>query len=1372
MFGFVQVVFEDDLFEEVVLTEDLMAAARRKAAKAKAEAKAKAAAAKAQARRKAAKARKAAKPLNQGKAAELATALTKRGVKTTVAKAPKAKAAANSQGRKARKRRKVQAPKGLARAAKLRSRMSRKAKAAAQVLAFVPAWARLVRVQTRAVGATGNQKGGPKMGKKPLDAKALEAKQAALHEQLAVIKHVAGLGLPTMLAARVTTPAAAATLTTSLKVAADNPLEMFAKAAETPQKQVAVPAGNRSLSLLAYAYGLKPSADEDTQIPTGFATPQLDQLGAEQSAFLLRVAGADQLGEHTWKFGAFTFDLVANEVNGNPVRQMLLLSPDGQEIYRCAEEQALAWLILGAFSGVAEGFGKSAEKVLKGYIRVMYAKVWEDGGYGYKDPANQVYAATKTPLFQLGWGLAGYTVKALEQDSAEQFALAAAKADTGAHGQGKFLVDLRQRVLGIKVSGTTRLVHVASVATAKWFKRLTLGLALQVPLLNHDTGHFRTAGGGEHHGRFTQVLYLEDGLNFPYLGNGVSMLSRKAMASHFKALTPVGHEVPWAGVHTPELPEPGRKVRKGDVLVEGPVPVVATTSGVVLEASAKPGDGSTTITVVVGNLDRTGQIKARSETLKASFAYPRWTGIDYAGFAEANNIPVPQLAAGDVAILSGLKPGDKVHIVANQDVNKATGKGNAQGLMSLVANTYGVPVAYDPEADAEGCYDEMKQLFLADAAREVVLAYAVLPEIADAIGAADRDDCKVIPHGDVTVVIQTCRAYLATELVKVESLSVRESRTTGHTPAQVALAANALGLTHGANMIIAGGESLVDDLVKVHETAFPVFDKGHFDSLVEQGHSREVAIQLSFRLGGQLLQDAGVGVVDVHNLDEARRDAMLRRSAAPLELPKRTAYVDVVNGKCVVIDPAVLKAFGSGDQENSLKVLFADLCFNASHGNAKLVSQLLRQMSGLLRKLATGAKVNKRAAKGCKTLHAKTSSGNVPQGWVAIGYRSNIARDLCRLFGVTEVDELWGEIVYCFRNPQVFPVPLRVYFPDAPELTLRTYKDLVPGAGNVDMFLRPCPSLEPDRFFLSPSDTAADNGDHDGDGRNLIAVTDAEAWAEALAWKSEAFRKEVLKTYMAEVKDPVIEAYRQDPSKRSWAKVGVIPYDKFTELSRQSIVNQTLDIGMAYDIAHMYLCAIGDFSPTWERALRAVSLFWGQYEEQLAGLDLTYRTLYGLLQNKAEFTDEDGKLDVAAWQKAVYDANAALNHTESDSTTLVAVHYMVKSAAATNRGKGEVVVKGLALAKALTGQLLRDIAKGSYDAKGKLLPSIKAAAETLDTEVADGKTLRQLIADNADTGSIGSKVLVRYLERIYPLVCQTYSHVARAEEASDDEGEE
>lgn len=1311
------------------------------------------------ARRAAARARKGTWA---GRKVALAYALRKRGVKVVVAKAAKAEAKA-PKAKANRKGRKPAAPKGLRRAVKLAGRQRRVIKTQTQTQ-VLRGTRRLAFRCAYSVGAAGAAKGGSKM-----DQAELARKQALFAQYQNLFKEVEALGLSNLHKGMVLTPTAAACLVTSLMVAEENPLVAYKAAAETEAKVSPVPATNRSLALLNFAYGLKPNADEGAVIPAGFATPHQNELGDNQSEFLLRMAGAlPGKNPGVWHYAGFTFDLCQRTLNGYSVRQLLLLSLDGEDLIVAGEEEAMGWLILGAFSGVAEGLGKSPEKVLKGYIRVMYAKVWENGGYGYKDPATLAFLGTKTPIFQLGWGVAGYTVKPLDQTASESYGLAAAKQRLGSHGQGKFLVNLELEVLGIKVSTDATgapVVYMASTAAAKWFKRLTLGLPLQLPMLQPDVGFFRTKGGDEHHGRYVETLFLEDGLNFPYLGNGVSMLTRKGMACLMGALTPVGHTVEWAGSHTPELPSPNQRVRKGDVLVNGPVPLVSDTYGIVLSATAEPGDGTTVVTVVVGNLDRTGQVKGRSETLKASVAYPAWTNVDWKSFCETHKLNA-QRVRGDVAILDGLKVGDVVHALASQDVNKATGKGNAQGQLSLAANTLKEAVVYDPQADAEGAYDDLKKRFAAVAERMVMVAYAVLPEIAAAMKEANRDDCTFIPHGDVVVVIQRCRAWLATELVKVESLSVRESLTTGYAPVQVAMAANALGFKHGANMILAGGESLVEELEAVHETAYPQFDSAHCDALVSGGCSREAAVLSSFRLGGELLQDLGIPVVDVLHLDEMRRDAMLRRSMDPLGLPKRTAYIDTVDGRAVVIDPKVLKAFGSSDQESSLKMLLADLCFNAGHENAKEVSQLIRQLGGLLRSLATGAEVNKRAAKGCKTLQAKTSAGNVPQGWVAIGYNSNVALKLTRLFGVDSVDHLWGEVVYVYRSPQVAPVPLRIYMPDAAEDLLRHNKAVLPGG---DMYLKSVPTLEPDRFFLSPFDTAMDNGDHDGDGRNLIAITCPFAKAEALAFEAEEFRKEVLAAYMAEVKDPVVEAYRQDATKRQWAKVGVMPYPAFVALSQDSIVNQTVDIGMAYEFAHLHLCAFGDFTPSRKNAVRCTSLFWGQYEEMLAGLIIKARELYQLLQDQSEFKDESGKLDVAAWQDAVKTANAELGHTESDTNAVLTLHQMLRSQKAVNSGKGEPTVNGLGLAKALIGQLIRDVAKGSFDKKGKLHASLKSAPEVLQLEVTPGFTLEALIAQKATEGSVGCQVLVRYFARVFPLIQANLLHTADDESA---EGED
>ena len=275
-------------------------------------------------------------------------------------------------------------------------------------------------------------------------------------------------------------------------------------------------------------------------------------------------------------------------------------------------------------------------------------------------------------------------------------------------------------------------------------------------------------------------------------------------------------------------------------------------------------------------------------------------------------------------------------------------------------------------------------------------------------------------------------------------------------------------------------------------------------------------------------------------------------------------------------------------------------------------------------------------------------------------------------------------------------------------------------------------------------------------GANLIAITCPLAEAEARAYDRAGFRQAVLAVYQANPKDPVIEAFKQDASKRTWAKVGVKSYAEFVALSQDSIVNQTLDIGMAYDLAHMYLVAYGDFSPCAPNAARTIALFCGQYEEQLAGLDEGYRKLYSLFQDDSDFRDKYGVVDKAAWQAAVGDANKNLGHTVgkgSDTNAVLTLVEMTRSARAVARGKADAAtVKGLGLAKALIGQLVRDLAKGVFDDKGDLLPIFANLSSILEMEYETGKKLIDLVREKALEGSIGCSVLLRFIDRVFPLI--------------------
>lgn len=264
-----------------------------------------------------------------------------------------------------------------------------------------------------------------------------------------------------------------------------------------------------------------------------------------------------------------------------------------------------------------------------------------------------------------------------------------------------------------------------------------------------------------------------------------------------------------------------------------------------------------------------------------------------------------------------------------------------------------------------------------------------------------------------------------------------------------------------------------------------------------------------------------------------------------------------------------------------------------------------------------------------------------------------------------------------------------------------------------------------------------------------------------MAWLSgaEQYRQDVLTTYQAVPTDPVVTAYQQDAKKRQWAKVGVTPYSDFVALNVESIKNQTSDIGLAYNLAHLALTTFGDLSPSRGNALKAMSFFVGHYEEQLAGLNKAYRKLYSLLLSKEAFTDEDGVIDLAAWQAAVTELNEgkvevdgdSVGHNAADTTALFRLAAMLEAAKAFENGK-PVEMQGDNLQRALLGRLIRQLSRGVFDGNGKVVKIFSKLETILGSTTASGGTFRDFIAESAAKGSIGCFALDRFVTELSPFI--------------------
>ncbi len=1162
--------------------------------------------------------------------------------------------------------------------------------------------------------------------------------------------HVAAFeaqGLPEAVLQRARTPMRAEAVAVALDIVVGNPFEAV----------LAMTAVPKSLRKLARVLGVSAPV-EAIDLPQGFAMPSRMPTVTEVEAVLSLVPKAEKLAEGVYRVFHTTVDFNAASFEGKAFKSGFIITPDGREVLEATASEMLCWALLGAIQGVTQG---NPRKQFLGHMRAMYAQAAESKGCGHADEANTEFSVAKPAAFQLVWAVGGYALRRFEDlagDAATAYrALADKVKGIGAHHQGNYLVDLRKGGLAMELDGDD--VVLSSTAEAKWFKRHTLNLALQEELRKPDTSFFST-GSGDHEGRLVKSLFLMDGLNFPYLGNLCALVDRKTLARTFRPVTKTEHAITWNGTHSPALPAVGSRVRKGAVLVDGVVALVAKTSGYVVEARFTNEDEQTQVRVVLGRSDMTGQFKLRG-TVKGSVAYPAWTNIDWTAFCAANGFTAPQVVAGDVAVLSGLNAGDEPVLAVNQDANKGVGSGFSGARVSVAANTLGERVAYSPKADADGAYDDLMHRFEAKALRKVTAAYAVLPAIAEDIAASGRKDVAFYPWGQLVVVIQTTSAYYGVDCFKVESLGVSASYTrSSRMPLQVAMALASQGRAEAVKEILAASESPYATLLALHECAATTFD-------IE---SNVLAVA-----GAPVVPGPELAIIDVANLSDRQRAVLGERAAKPLELAKRLAFVDTVVGDCAVLDPLVLQCFGTSDQDSSLRNLFAELCHQLSQGNVDEAPRLMAQLRGVTSKLAMAPKVNQRAFRGPKVIGAKTSAGNVPEGWVAIGYGSTVAKDLVKAMGlkagdavvdanrfmadavavlrgeivnegVAHADELWGAVVYDYRNPQVHPVALRVYMPDAPAHVLEANQEFLPEG---EMFLKAVPALEPDRFYLAPRDTAKDSGDHDGDARYIYLIQEDGARAEALAYDEARDHTRMLETYLKSPVNPVVEAYASEAKKAKWAAPGRMAWTDFVELTARGITNQTQQIGTAYEVAHTVLC-VADLLPSEGNAASARSLFTGQYEGMLGGYALTTYRLYETLGGK-EFQSDEG-FDFEGWRRQLAELNEDGNgFTAGDTGRLIKAHTFIGFAKRAARGKNlsvrDRIVDGKNVNLAVFAALVRALGKGVFDDDGVIDPIF----ELPSTLTWDDKAFPDWLAEKATT-STGAYALRRFYETLYPLI--------------------
>lgn len=238
--------------------------------------------------------------------------------------------------------------------------------------------------------------------------------------------------------------------------------------------------------------------------------------------------------------------------------------------------------------------------------------------------------------------------------------------------------------------------------------------------------------------------------------------------------------------------------------------------------------------------------------------------------------------------------------------------------------------------------------------------------------------------------------------------------------------------------------------------------------------------------------------------------------------------------------------------------------------------------------------------------------------------------------------------------------------------------------------------------------------------------------------------------------DPAVLAFEHDPKKL----VGALPKEStlgaFIDAAVDSAINQTKDIGGAYNLGH-FAMALADLRQAEGLAPRAMALMVGQYEEQLAGLNKTYRQLYAVLKREAGKVDHlrDGEyVDEGLWEAEVLKLCVALGHTELDGHLVIRISRLRESAKRylDPNGKGPVYVVGQELLEAITCLLYRRISVGAMNRSGKLFGELVEVGKGAELEVNGTKrTILDHLRGMAGADPYGiPQQLVEFFDDVYP----------------------
>jgi hypothetical protein len=749
-----------------------------------------------------------------------------------------------------------------------------------------------------------------------------------------------------------------------------------------------------------------------------------------------------------------------------------------------------------------------------------------------------------------------------------------------------------------------------------------------------------TINGHTQEGISEWVLLTKGGISLPGKGAAQALWNSDAVGQRLAHYSEWVYRDFFPGNHAASM----QLVNVGDWVKPG-MPLASTSNqklvshrhGIVLDRRAMDVDTETVVMVHVGTPQLTGEAKVRSVSIKASVHHVDWFGDDdYSEILAHLGLNKDEVFIHGDLIISGLLSTDpKPMLRITEDGAKCFGKGVSMGKVNFMAETLGESVDYCALKDHLGMYNAKVAEMEAKQTRKIITIDRVNPGTYDLV--QEALDNGIVHPGVSTVilnnkhyVVQHVEALLVKDLIKVESLPVSDNLTTQRTPAEVAISADAQGQDLVAKDMMSDAAQARREFTLLQQATWA-------DLWWTPGSYKGVA-----RTRG------GVEMFNLNciNLSHAVPDSFRTRlkemgesieGLASLKDPLVVGYFDdngnptTRDGKkgnqtpeAVMIHPEVIASFaGRADEKLSVQTLTRNLLWLIGDNptSSDVVRYILR-LRGALETVAAAEKIAKqRLNRGNRAISARRRVGYIPSGWICMSYSGRAVKLMARTLGWKPDmghpgDFVAGRWTSNYRSPQPQPTPGRVWLADAPPEKVEEFKAAGKWPVGCSAFgLRTGMKLEPHTVVQSNLAIAADGGDCDGDNLAITGHSDDPAvLAQLEGYDWRATRKEVFQWYMEKPEDPAVWAFEHDPAKTQWGRTKKTTVRELRVLTRMSIRNQTQHIGIAHGYAHKSL-AVADLmgGKVW---VAAQGLFFGHYEEQLAGLSDKYYRFYEALNDR------------------------------------------------------------------------------------------------------------------------------------------------------------